>query len=278
MDWRKNINPKTLPQQDTMYVTLFAYGKEQTAQFDLVPVKYKIVSYGEVKQSATKSNSFLKFSTIYSFENTGNEPKTHKFVLQTTLLQKLFLKSVPEADSAQDQKLFWEFSLGIGETKTVIVTRNYWPLFVVIVLALLLIVGYYLFRSPITIDKRASVRSTREHGLTDLKVTLTLNNRGKHRVQNVRVIDVVSQIAEFIKDHEMGMLEPSKVMHHDKKGTILKWELSKIDPGEEHIISYRIRTKLSIIGGISLPYAVVKFETAPEIERATKSKTVNVQF
>ena len=43
------------------------------------------------------------------------------------------------------------------------------------------------------------------------------------------------------------------------KGTVLKWDIPELAPGEERLISYDIRSKLSIIGSFTLPRAKIKF-------------------
>jgi len=75
----------------------------------------------------------------------------------------------------------------------------------------------------------------------------------------VKIVDVVPSIAEVRKEFAEGTLKPSSILKHSSKGTILKWDIPELAPGEERLISYDIKSKLSIIGSFSLPRAKIKF-------------------
>ena len=87
-----------------------------------------------------------------------------------------------------------------------------------------------------------------------------VKNISNKKITNVTVVDYIPNIADISKEFVEGTLKPSKVLVHQKKGTILKWELSEIAPGEERLISYDLKSKLSIIGNFKLPRAKVVFK------------------
>lgn len=86
------------------------------------------------------------------------------------------------------------------------------------------------------------------------------------------------RIAELLKEHEVGTLAPNKVIRHDRKGTIIKYEVGDILPKEERVISYKVKSSLSILGGVSLPEAVARFVTATGKERTSSSNKPKVKF
>ncbi|MEM4247000.1 MAG: hypothetical protein QXF14_01620, partial [Candidatus Woesearchaeota archaeon] len=57
-----------------------------------------------------------------------------------------------------------------------------------------------------------------------------------------------------------------------------KYNVGDILPREERVISYTIKSSLSIIGGVSLPEAVSKFTTPTGKERTTSSNRPKVKF
>lgn len=76
---------------------------------------------------------------------------------------------------------------------------------------------------------------------------------------------------------EQPTLRPVNIVKHDRKGTIVKWSIEKMAPGEQRIITYKIKSKLSILGGVTLPVAVAKFDAAGR-KRTTSSNAPLVGF
>jgi hypothetical protein len=89
---------------------------------------------------------------------------------------------------------------------------------------------------------------------------------------------LIPRIAELIKEYDVGTLTPSNSIRNERKGTIIKYEVGDIMAREERIISYKVRSSLSILGGVSLPEAVSKFTTATGKERTTSSNRPKVKF
>jgi hypothetical protein len=85
-----------------------------------------------------------------------------------------------------------------------------------------------------------------------------INGTGKG-LKDIKIIDIVPTIADIKKEFPEGTLKPSAILKHSSKGILLKWEIPELAPGEERLISYDIRTKLSILGSFTLPRAKVKY-------------------
>ncbi len=90
-------------------------------------------------------------------------------------------------------------------------------------------------------------------------------------MKNIKISDKVPHLAEVLKDFEVGVLHPSKILKHPSKGTIIKWEIEQLDAGEERIMTYSVQTKLSILGNIKVQGAIAKFDTEAGKTRAYKS-------
>ena len=141
---------------------------------------------------------------------------------------------------------------------------------IVVVLAL-----YFLLRSPIVLFKDAYVIGKAEEGVSDLKVKVLVKNRTRRIIKNVRIIDKIPSIAEVVEKEHLGTIKPSKIIKHGKKGTIIKWDIEGFEPYEERILSYKIKSTLRIVGGISLPSVKARFEDNGK-ERTTTSNPVSL--
>ena len=280
LTFKVQLDKTTPPQRDQLKATLFAFDEDRKKdyQFDLLPSDYEVIVYGtELAEDIKIKKQFLKTTKEIVLSNPGNVPLTKEYKINKKGVSSFFTSFDPKP------KLFnefyvWTVQLSVGESLNITQTTNYWSLFVLVVLILLAVLSYFLFRSPIVVSKSARIISTKEGGISELKVILHIRNRSGKKVRNVRVIDLIPNLAELVKHFDVGSLEPYKVVLHDAKGTIVKWKVDEVEPGEERLIYYKVKNKLSVLSGISLPAAVVKFETAPETERSSKSNVVCMEF
>lgn len=270
----------TAPQKDTLRVTALVQDGDQVIPFTAEPVDFEIVEYGEISSAIVEQSGFLRSERVYTLENTGNAQKTKEFALKTSLFPSWFTTSTPAARSVvRPDGLYdaWDVRLGVGEKTTIRIVTNYRPLVFVFGVLLLAITAYYVFRSPLIVRKSAVVIAAKEGGMSELKVLIEVSNRSAKPVKNVNVLDKVPHIAEVSHDFDVGTLRPSKVTHLPNKGTLIKWTLDELDGGEERVITYRIHSKLSILGQMRLPVAVTKFHTGRH-ERKTKSNISQIGF
>jgi len=262
-------DPLSRPQRDWIKVSVIAAEADQAFQFDLEPMQYEVQPYGDIAESVDTQKEFLKNIYTVTVTNAANHPITEKFRQKTGLFQNIFSSAEPKAKKVAGE-LEWEIELDVSESIVLQYKINYQPLFAIILIGLIFGLAYYLFRSPIAINKTASVISTREGGISELRILLEISNRSKNTVKNVRLIDMVPRIAELIKQYDQGTLIPDKTVKHEKKGTLVKWTIEELPAHEERVISYKVRSKLSILGGVTLPVAVAKYESKSK-EGTTKS-------
>ncbi len=273
-----SIDPLSPPAEDMLRITLVAFDdKNESYFFELPLVQYSVMEYGEVRTSVDERRQFLSTAKVITLTNTGNVPRFEKHSQSLGWFASLFSKTSPAA-AWDGTKYVWDVSVGVGESKTIILGVNYWPLFVGVLLFGLAITAYFLFRSPLLVRKRAVVLAQREGGISEIKVIVTLLNRGRAPVHKVRIMDLVPELAELSREAEAGTLAPEKVMRHEKKGTVVKWEIPELVSREERIIVYKIRTKLSVLGGLTLPATLSKFAIAHGVERSTKGNAFNLRI
>ena len=76
-------------------------------------------------------------------------------------------------------------------------------------------------------------------------------------MKNVTITDSIHNIADIQKEFGEGTIKPSRVFRHGAKGTVLIWEIEEVAPGEDRLISYTIKAKLSVVGNFNMPRAKV---------------------
>lgn len=256
LEFNYKLDSYTEPQTDTMRITIFTQWRNKTVQFDVAPQKFEIIPYGGISEKSESEDFLLATTRSLRFTNTGNTVKTKTYKERMSLIQQWFTTATPDPQLKQTDEgtyYIWKAELDPGEETTITMVENYRPLGYAALLIVVLIILTYFLRTPIIVRKAAMVFETKEGGISELKVLITIKNRSSSQVHNVEVIDRVPQIAEVKQDHEVGTMRPSQILTHEQKGTQIKWNVESLDPKEERILSYKIRTKLSVLGGLNLP-------------------------
>jgi len=246
--------------------------KEKNYRYDVETKPYSIIQYGDALVDEDRSEGWITKSNVVKFINTGNTLRVANYKQEFGFFENLFTSSNPSSSNGE-----WTFELAVGEEKTLKIYTSYVPLILLIIFLILGTIAYFLFRSPVVIVKRTQVLRSTEGGINKLKVLLYIKNRSSHNVTSVRVIDIIPRLADFVEKNYEGTLNPSAIKKLEK-GTLLKWNINLLEPGEERIIYYNVRNKLSVLEGLTLPVAVAKFQVKGNLERSTKSNVLDVSF
>ncbi len=258
-----DYDPLLPPVKDTISVTITINGGEPK----LTTRDVQFLGYSTIEESTYKEDNFLKYTRMINYTNKGNVATMKKLIVKTSFFEQLFSSTQPEAKKMIDngeRQFVWEIELQPQETRTIELVINYRIVFLIIFIIALLIGAYYFFRSPMTIAKESHVvrigKEKTEDGISHLKVLIHIKNRTNTVVEHVKIIDRIPHLVELEKEFGVGTLHPEKVLHHEIKGTIVKWDLPVVEPYEERIIQYQIKSKLKILGTITLPPASLKYK------------------
>ncbi len=131
-------------------------------------------------------------------------------------------------------------------------------------------------RNPIISIKEIILEHTGKDNISEVKIRIFVRNRSNKILNNIRIMDKVPPIADVVKGERLGTLQPTKINTTKTKGTIIKWELNTLEPYEERIITYKIKSKLEIVGGLSLPPAKMVFEEKEGKERQAFSTSAKL--
>ncbi len=273
------LDPKTPPAQDTIQASLFAPGTAgRVVQFDLPAVPYNIMPYGGIEQSVNTSGGFFSSKKVITLTNVGNAKRQQTYEEKTNLFKRLFTFTEPNARtkrSSDGRFLSWEIKLNADETEQIVIKTDYKLIVYALLLAILALALYFLLRSPLLVKKAAMIIESAEGGISELKIIVSIKNRTRYPLRDLTVFDKIPNIAKLKEEDEVGTLRPSTIKECESDGTLLKWTIRDIDPSEERILSYKIRTKLSVLGGFRLPSALVKYKFF-NYNRARVSKVENL--
>ena len=236
--------------------------------------KISIGSYSVIDPSITEKTTFFKTNYDISLENEGNVVREKEVALKANLFQRMFLSSSHDyevVEIADSKHVQWTVELQPGQEMVITTTKNYRPLAYLVILIVLLVIAYYLFRSPLILKKQAVFIQNDDEGVSDVKLRVFLKNRSKKTLYNISVTDLLPKITQYVPNDELGSLKPSKVTKKSSKGTILYWTIEMLEPLEERILTYNISSSLKIVGNLSLPRARAKFESAEGKESKTFS-------
>ena len=264
------IDPLTKPMDDKLEIKI-TY-KNRTVNNERID--YKVIRYTSFVQKIDTIEELFKKSSEHIIINEGNVAKIDAFRIPTSFIAKFFTKTDPKPSrvNLKGQAYFeWDLDLEPYEEITIIVEENYRTIIYIILLSVVVAMIYFLYRSPVIIKKESIVIGSSEEGVSEMKVLLHVRNRSQDLIENITVTDLIPSIAKHVKESHVGTLAPTKILRHVKKGTIIKWEMEALEPFEERIITYKLKSKIAIIGGFTLPPAKVKFETEKGRERVVRS-------
>ncbi len=271
-----SIDPLQPPKEDTLKLELYVYG-EKIRSVEDIPVN--VVSYSEIKYSSFEERSFLKTEQKITYTNDGNIKRQETLKIEMGFFKDLVTSTNPKMYVIKENGKRYralDVDLKPAEKTEVMVITNFRPPAFVIAFAFVLLVLYYLLRGDIIVKKQAVVLGTKEGGITEIKVIMNVRNRTGRQIKNVSIIDGVPNIADIENDFQIGTLKPTKIIMHDKKGNMVKWNVDVLDAFEERLITYKIKSRLSILGPFSLRPAIVKYENKNGKISITRSNRVDL--
>ncbi len=260
---KKTIELSVLPneyQQPKEYSLFFVFERKgQTVKVlekkvEVVPIVSDFAV--DVKQQTI----FLKNFYSLTFTNKGNVLNTQEVKYPTTLWNSLFTQGEARTVVENGQRyLAWDLTLAPGESMVVTFVVNFRILIYILLFIGVAALFYWFVQPPLSLKKKAVTTHGGEEGtLSEIKITLELENVSSNPLKEVTVTDIVPAIVNVERSLDLGTLRPKEITH-TKHGTKVTWSLVELDAHEHRIITYKVRAKLNILGTFSLPRAVVEF-------------------
>jgi len=275
----KTLNPLEKPDKYFLDAYFLSYQNNKSVIVGRIPrsLVFEIVEYGSFEKKVDVEKSFMSSMQTTTLSNTGNKEKTELIKIETSIFKMPFQKTSPKPGQmiTEQEKRYYGFDVTLkpGETKQIDIINDYKVLFWILIVAIIAGVLYFIFRSPILVKKSYTHLTMKEGGISEMKVIIHIKNRSYKSRENIIVTDRVSNIAEVLKDFPVGTLQPSSILKHDKHGVVIKWEIDSLDGFEERILTYNIKSRLSILGEFRLSRAKATF-TQFRRKRTTSSNRV----
>ena len=228
----------------------------------------------DIQEKKDVVESFLKAETVITTKNYGNSSVNRKVTHSMPIFKSWFTKVEPKGEM-EDNLMVWKFSLKPGEENKIKIVTNYRPFTFFFILSIIVIgILIYIFRRGVHISKKIfKVKDMR--GTSELKILLHVKNRDSYEKLHVRVVDLLPNLVNMTND--FGTLKPSKI-HKESGGTKLVWEIERLEPSEERILSYKVRTGMNVVGFITLPNASITYtDKGKTITRKSRRLTFNVK-
>ncbi len=220
---------------------------------------FTITKNENIEEIKDMEGKFLKKSYTITKANRGNIMADMDIVANVNFFSRIFSKAEPKPVIKKGNYV-WEFVLEPGDEFVAKYTTNYRSVFFgILIIALATFGMMHLLDKSVIIKKRMyKIRRTPD-GLSELKILIHLKNGNSKPIKNVSIIDVLPNTMGSTE--EFGTLKPTKVQQ-GTKGRRFIWEIGELAPQEERILSYKITSKVKLIGETRLPSAVVQFTSA----------------
>jgi hypothetical protein len=245
------------PVEENLHMSILHNGN--VLFYDISPISV-VAQRLPFKQETLSVWDFLQRKETFTFTNNENVPEEQQILIQTNNIKKYFQTTNPETQRVKvDGKTYHSISITINpeESFSIVIESNYRIIFYILLGIGLIAFLVYALKHPITIIKQAEKIKTKEGGIVELEVVLSVKNCSRKEFKKVQVFERVPHMIYFIRD-KSPTLKPIKTIKTDK-GTYLKWEMD-LSPREERIIPYTLRSSLSILGGIRIPPARLKMQ------------------
>ena len=264
------IDPLTPPGDAEVVIKIHFQGE----QLDQLTKNYKIAEYSEIREDITEETVFFKKNKDITVHNQGNVQNTAIVTVPTSIIKVLFVSSDIPYERVDDT-LVWRVPLEPNETMTFRYTENYRILILLLLVAIFGGIAYFFLRSPVILVKEAVGMTKKGEGVSRIKVRVFVKNRSARLVRDLQITDKLPSLADVIKAEAPGSITPSKIAVSEKSGTLLKWHLDVLEPYEERVLTYQAKSKLKIIGRMSLPNAKARFSVGGK-DRVVFSNNIEI--
>jgi len=224
--------------------------------------RISLSQFSDVTEKTIKEEGLFSTTITVEKTNEGNSKAAGKTVFRMTAFQKLFSSyniKPTEVTNQEGQYVYvWDFVLEPGDSYIVSVKTNYGVLFLgVLILLAIIFMGHHLLSKKITITKKVMEVKKTKDGISGMKIMLHIKNKSAGNFNKVKIVDYLPKLVAPSKD--FGTIKPTNVQRSASGSIRVIWDIPRLERGEERIISYKIRSKLSIIGRFGLPSAVVEY-------------------
>ncbi len=248
-----------------------------TSEKPAIVEKIKYVESVAIKEQEEKG--FLETKYTITIENQGTRASAGLYTKFFSKLDAFFMQANPEQNKIEDQpngKLFvWDYNVAPGQSKIINIKVSYISLLVAIILIVVavLLLGFY-YRENFSLIKEIILKKDEGEQEKRIKIKLSVANNTSKRQTNVLVQDYIPTPLILTKE-DFGTVEPNTIKNKNNK-IVLTWKFDVLEPKEERVLSYGMKSKLRVIGKIFLPQSVL-YQKIDNKETTVRSKMIKIE-
>lgn len=238
--------------------------------------EFSIIGYAENTTEVTSSTSITALTNSIIIENNGTLViQGFDYEVPVNSLDLYFVSSASTSYTLTSNSIIFHVpELYPGESVELTYELNYSILYLLPFLVIGIIYLIHYFTRSVVIKKEI-FEFKKTHNLIGFKVVLNLTNVSKNKVNRIRVKEVLPPIISDVFDYGTLSGEVKKV--GDTK--FIEWNLGKLRPNEEVILSYKMRSKIGFIGELKLEPTIVEVLNAEgRVQSTVRTNTILIDI
>ncbi|MGC8533427.1 MAG: hypothetical protein ACP5MV_02225 [Candidatus Parvarchaeum sp.] len=219
-----------------------------------------ILTYYKPVVSKTSSFNIFGGSASITVKNEGNVPINRSAIaLGINSFNSLFLISkyssngsaVISNGSVQPSIS----SLLPGQSITLQYSVSYYPIYLIILIIVLAFVIFLYFNRKVVFKKEV-IEHKAVDGFIDIKIALRFKNISRKKIYGIELEDEIPP--NSLKVAKAGQKE-GKITKHGSR-MLISWKEEELNPNDEIIVMYEVKSKIGIVGNFELGKASAKFD------------------
>jgi len=209
----------------------------------------KLEEIRKIVKDRKVESGFLKYSVEIYLRNDGNVKEEVEVSERIPYILKPFVVFENSNPEFKDEIVTWKIILNPQEEVSIRYSILYFiPLFLTSLIALFAFF-YYFF--VVLVPKYRKQVELKE----DIyKIKILLRNTSRKRMKNIEIRDFVPSLFKILS---FETLKPE--IKKGKDGFELIWKIKELKPGEEVLISYKVKPLIEIIGKVNFSKPKVKY-------------------
>ncbi len=237
---------------------LFSMDNKPVARID----KEILISHlSEITKDIKKVNRIFSSVKEIVIMNGANTIAEEQYKEKFSKFERLFTLVKPRPNNILKEGnkyvYIWDINLEPLESYEIRIIKTYRG-FLITIFGLLILIGlvYYWFGKEIEITKKVLTTRKEKDGISNFKILLNIKNKSKRPLYNVKILDKLPHLIKPLRD--FGTLKPTSIKK-TRAGIALIWNLPLLSKKEEIVISYKVESKLPIVGRFLLSTATAKY-------------------
>ncbi len=229
---------------------------------------------------ASRSSSIGLFGGTYylTLRNEGNTPvNVSNYTLTPGSLNSLLMvskgASIGSVSSGANGLYYSLVMLSPGQNVTLYYTVSYIIVYIIILIIIIAIILFFYFNRKVEVVKEV-VKHTASSGFIDVKISLKVRNVSNKPIEDIDLWDIMPPSAL-----KVSMVGPREgIVQKTVDGLKLVWKETHLNPNDEFIVMYELRSKIGIVGKMQLNPAVCRFKFNGNIyKRKSNSIILNIR-